>query len=78
MDNPAAIKLKDEITTKIGGTVITVLSTEDERLYQLAVQRLQANNVIGANMILQKILETPGNDSLQKVQDLKNKIEVRS
>ena len=78
MDNPAAIKLKDEITTKIGGTVITVLSTEDERLYQLAVQRLQANNVIGANMILQKILETPGNASLQKVQDLKNKIEVRS
>ena len=78
MDNNEAIKLKDEITTKIGGTVITVLSTEDERLYQLAVQRLQANNVIGANVILEKILQKKGNSSLQKVQDLKNKIEARS
>ena len=78
MDNDEAVKLKDEITTKIGGTVITVLSTEDERLYQLAVQRLQANNVIGANIILEKILQKKGNASLQKVQDLKNKIEARS
>ena len=78
MDNDEAVELKDEITTKIGGTVITVLSTEDERLYQLAVQRLQANNVIGANIILEKILQKKGNASLQKVQDLKNKIEARS
>ena len=78
MDNNEAIKLKDEITTKIGGTVITVLSTEDERLYQLAVQRLQANNVIGANLILEKILQKKGNASLQKIQDLKNKIAARS
>ena len=55
-----------------------MLSTEDERLYQLAVQRLQANNVIGANIILEKILQKKGNASLQKIQDLKNKIEARS
>ena len=78
MDNEQAVKLKDEITTKIGGTVITVLSTEDERLYQLAVQRLQANNVIEANIILEKILKKKGNASLQKIKDLKNKIEARS
>lgn len=78
MDNPDAIKLKDKITTKIGGTAIIVLSTENERLYQLAVQKLQANNVIGSNIILQKILENPANASLKKVQDLKNKIEAKS
>lgn len=78
MDNEEAVKLKDEITTKIGGTVITVLSTEDERLYQLAVQRLQSNNVIEANLILEKILQKKGNASLQKIKDLKNKINARS
>ena len=78
MDNEEAVKLKDEITTKIGGTVITVLSTEDERLYQLAVQRLQSNNVIEANLILEKILQKKGNASLQKIKDLKNKIDARS
>ena len=78
MDNGEAVKLKDEITTKIGGTVITVLSTEDERLYQLAVQRLQSNNVIEANLILEKILQKKGNASLQKIKDLKNKIDARS
>lgn len=78
IDNEEAVKLKDEITTKIGGTVITVLSTEDERLYQLAVQRLQSNNVIEANLILEKILQKKGNASLQKIKDLKNKIDARS
>ena len=78
MDNEEDVKLKDEITTKIGGTVITVLSTEDERLYQLAVQRLQSNNVIEANLILEKILQKKGNASLQKIKDLKNKIDARS
>ena len=78
MDNEEAVKLKDEITTRIGGTVITVLSTEDERLYQLAVQRLQSNNVIEANLILEKILQKKGNASLQKIKDLKNKIDARS
>ena len=75
MDNEEAVKLKDEITTRI---VITVLSTEDERLYQLAVQRLQSNNVIEANLILEKILQKKGNASLQKIKDLKNKIDARS
>ena len=78
MDNEEAVKLKDEITTRIGGTVITVLSTEDERLYQLAVQRLQSNNVIEANLILEKILQKKRNASLQKIKDLKNKIDARS
>ena len=70
--------LKDKITTKIGGNTSTVLSTEDERLYQLAIQRLQNNNVVGANAIVEQLLKKQQNANSQKIKDLKNKIEARS
>ena len=72
------MSLKDKITTKIGGNTSTVLSTEDERLYQLAIQRLQNNNVVGANAIVEQLLKKPQNANSQKIKDLKNKIEARS
>ena len=77
-DNQEAMTLKDKITTKIGGNTSTVLSTEDERLYQLAIQRLQNNNVVGANAIVEQLLKKPQNSNSQKIKDLKNKIEARS
>lgn len=77
-DNNAAITLKDKITTKIGGNTSTVLSTEDERLYQLAIQRLQNNNVVGAKAIVEQLLKKPQNANSQKIKELKNKIEARS
>lgn len=77
-DNQEAMVLKDRITTKIGGNTATVLSTEDERLYQLAIQRLQNNNVVGANAIVEQLLKKPQNGNSQKIKDLKNKIEARS
>ena len=77
-DNQEAMSLKDKITTKIGGNTSTVLSTEDERLYQLAIQRLQNNNVVGANAIVEQLLKKPSNANSQKIKDLKNKIEARS
>lgn len=77
-NNQTAIALKDEITTLIGGTTSTVLSTEDERLYQLAIQRLQSNNVVGANAIVEQLLKKPSNANSQKIKDLKNKIDARS
>ncbi len=77
-DNKEAMALKDRITTKIGGNTATVLSTEDERLYQLAIQRLQNNNVVGANAIVEQLLKKPLNSNSQKIKDLKNKIEARS
>ncbi len=77
-DNQEAMDLKDKITTKIGGNTSTVLSTEDERLYQLAIQRLQNNNVVGANAIVDQLLKKPQNLNSQKIKDLKNKIEARS
>ena len=77
-DNREAMALKDRITTKIGGNTSTILSTEDERLYQLAIQRLQNNNVVGANAIVEQLLKKPSNANSQKIKDLKNKIEARS
>lgn len=77
-DDKNAMALKDKITTKIGGNTSTVLSTEDERLYQLAIQRLQNNNVVGANAIVEQLLKKPQNANSQKIKDLKNKIEARS
>ncbi len=77
-DNNSAMVLKDKITIKMGGNALSIWSVEDERLYQLAVQRLQNNNVVGADAVLQKILKNPANANLQKIKDLKNKIEARS
>ena len=73
-----AIKLKDKIITKIGGNTSTVLSIEDERLYQLAIQRLQNNNIMGASAIVEQLLKKSQNAGSQKIKELKNKIEARS
>lgn len=76
-DNVEAQNLKDRITTKIGGNTITVLSTEDESLYQIAVKKLQNNDIIGANVIANQLLSKPQNGSIKKVKELKNKIDAR-
>ena len=76
-DNKDATALKDKITTKIGGTTSAVLSTEDERLYQMAVKKLQQNDVIGANAITMQLLKKKQNMSSKKIRDLKNKIDAR-
>ena len=76
-DNKEATALKDKITTKIGGTTSTVLSTEDERMYQLAVKKLQQNDIIGANAITMQLLKKKQNVSSKKIKDLKNKIDAR-
>ena len=77
-NDKTAINLKDAITTKIGGNTLPVLSTEEERLYQLAVQRLQSNNVVGARALVNQILRKPQNENIQKIKDLIVKIEARS
>jgi hypothetical protein len=66
-DNKEATALKDKITTKIGGTTSTVLSTEDERMYQLAVKKLQQNDIIGANAITMQLLKKKQNVSSKKI-----------
>ena len=76
-ESKAAAKLKDEITTKMGGTTAAVLSTEDEHLYQLAIQRLQSNNISGANAIVARLLQNSRNLNSQKIKDLKVKIDAR-
>ena len=77
-DDKNATALKDEITLRIGGNTSTVLSTEDEKLYQLAIQRLQGNNIVGASIIVEQLLKKPQNANSQKIKELKNKIDARS
>lgn len=76
-DNTDALNLKDEITTKIGGNTSTVLSTEDESLYQMAVKKLQNNDIIGANAITMQLLQKKQNANSKKIRELKNKIDAR-
>lgn len=75
-NNTQAQGLKDTIITKMGGTA-TQISMEDEQLYNQAIVYLQNNNVIAANQILKQLLNKPQNQYVQKIKDLKAKIEAR-
>lgn len=69
-NNTTATSLKDKITIKIGGNNSLVLSTEDKRYYDLALQSLRANKAAYAKLYADKI----GNKNSKDVKDLKNKI----
>ncbi len=76
-DNDAALNLKDQITIKIGGNTSVTLSTDDERLYRSAIAKLQANDIFGANIIVQELLKNPRNAKSQQIKDLKSKVDAR-
>lgn len=76
-DNKTATDLKDRITIKIGGNASAVISTADERSFQIAIQRLQDNNVVGASVIVEQLMKNPINANSQKIKDLKKKIDAR-
>ena len=46
-------------------------------MYQLAVKKLQQNDIIGANAITMQLLKKKQNVSSKKIKDLKNKIDAR-
>lgn len=76
-DTDAAQALKDQITIKIGGSTSVTLSTDDERLYRSAIAKLQANDIFGANIIVQQLLKNPRNANSQQIKDLKSKVDAR-
>lgn len=76
-DSGAAQALKDQITIKIGGNTAVTLSTDDERLYRSAIAKLQANDIFGANVIVQQLLKNPRNAKSQQIKDLKSKVDAR-
>lgn len=70
-------KLKDSIIIKMGGTAISALSIDDERLYNEAIQAMQNNNIRRANQIITELLQKPGNQYSKKIKELKVKIAAR-
>ncbi|MCR5290829.1 MAG: hypothetical protein K6E51_12625 [Treponema sp.] len=72
----AAMDLKDKIQLDIGGTAAVVLTSADERQYQLAIQELQKNNIIGANSIVEQLLQTPANRRSSKILELQKKVKA--
>lgn len=76
-NNNSAMILKDKIATASGGTTTSVLSMEDEEIYQQALQKLQNNDVISANILANQLLKNKKNSKNKKLLDLKNKIDAR-
>ncbi len=75
-DNDDAMLLKDRIQMTIGGTAAVVLTSEDEQKYQQAIQELQKNNIIGANAIVEQLLQNPVNRRSAKVLDIQKKVKA--
>lgn len=69
-NNKTASALKDTIKIKIGGNNSLVLSTEDKRYYDLALQALRSNRAANAKIYAERI----ANKNSKDVKDLKNKI----
>lgn len=69
-NNKTASALKDSIKIKLGGNNSLVLSTEDKRYYDLALQALRSNRAANAKIYADRI----ANKNSKDVKDLKNKI----
>lgn len=77
-NNNDAIRLKDRIATKLGGTTTIVLSSEDQALLARAKNEYQAGRIDEANILMIQILNNnPQNIKVKSVSDLKKKIDAR-
>lgn len=77
-NNQDAIRLKDRISTKLGGTTTIVLSSQDQALLTRAKNEYQAGRIDEANLIMIQILKNnPQNIRVKSVSDLKKKIDAR-
>lgn len=76
--NKTAQNLKDRISTKIGGSAVISISTEDLALLNKAKSEYQAGRIDAANIIMIQILKNnPQNAKVKAVADLKKKIDAR-
>ncbi len=77
-NNMDAVRLKDRIATRLGGTTTIVLSSEDQALLTRAKNEYQAGRIDEANLIVLRILKNnPDNIRVKSVADLKKKIDAR-
>ena len=73
-NNTQAMVQKDRVQTLLGGGSL-VLSSAAERLYQQAVQELQAGNTLTALSIVQQLLQDPQNRNSTRILELQRRIE---
>jgi tetratricopeptide (TPR) repeat protein len=74
-DNLDAIRLKDRISSDIGGTATAVMSSADQQLYQEAVREFTAGNYLRARIIVENLLKDPDNQRNTRLIELKERIE---
>ncbi len=74
-DNNDAIRLKDRISTDVGGTAVVVMSNADQQLYNEAVSEYTAGNYLKARIIVENLLKNPVNQRNPKLIDLKERID---
>ncbi len=74
-DNDEAIRLKDRISTDVGGTTAEVMSNTNQQLYNEAVNEFTSGNYLKARIIVERLLKDPDNQRNPKLMDLKERIE---
>ena len=74
-DNQDAIRLKDRISTDVGGTAVAVMSSTDQQRYEEAVSEFTAGNFLKARIIVENLLQNPVNQRNPKLIDLKERLE---
>jgi len=73
-ENLEAPRIRDRIMNQTPLPGNTVLSSQDEAQYQLALRELQAGNNLTAYAIVQRLLQNPRNRNVQKVVELEQRI----
>ncbi len=76
-DNDAAAQLKDRIQSLTGDGAVNVLSSEDEKEYQRALQELQKGNKLVASAVVEQLLQKDRNKKSAKIQQLKKRIDAQ-
>ena len=74
-ENESAIRLKDRISTDVGGTAVAVMSNADQQRYEEAVSEFTAGNYLKARIIVENLLQNADNQRNPKLIDLKERIE---
>ncbi|MCL2230666.1 MAG: hypothetical protein FWC01_06185 [Treponema sp.] len=73
-DNMEAPRIRDRIMNQSPLPGNTVLSSQDEAQYQLALREVQAGNNLAAYVIVTRLLQNPRNRNVQKVVELEQRI----
>lgn len=74
-NNVEAIRLKDRLSTEIGGGATAVISSVDQKKYQEAVNEFAAGNYLKASIIIDLLLKKPENQNNTKILELKKRLE---